>query len=125
MSLPAYGADATGFVRVASCDFLEGCHLSLVRFQKRNMEKTIVLPLPCALEIIGEDWLDVNGKECSMQGRCETVAKSRIQIMRVSHRWMRMRAVFGNFAVEFNDGRKLEGSFKAKEVRSSTLLICE
>lgn len=128
-SLRADGADATGFVRYEECGLMVANHLYLERFQSHNLEKVILLKLPGPLEEVPKDWFGVPVTDCSGPSQCTTAATAKIQLLHVSYlwwgKWRRRRQVSGNFAVQFPDGRKLEGSFEAKVRKSSTEIICE
>ena len=63
--------------------------------------------------------MDLEGMRCGPD-ECEPARKSRIQIVR----WSR-RSVLGNFEVEFKDGSTLKGSFRMKNIKPSTEIICE
>jgi hypothetical protein len=120
---PTYGSGATGTVRFVSCELLNELRLELVRFQKKNLENGLAFRLPMNLETYKNEWMEV-GTDCSQRGRCETV-RGKIQILHVSYAWRSMRAISGNFAVAYIDGRKLEGSFSAKGIQPRTEIICE
>jgi hypothetical protein len=95
-----------------------------VRFQKKNLEKTLVFKI----YDVGDhekDWIEVPGMECTSLGQCETAVSSKVRILRMSYGRRNIRAVSGNFVVSFKDGRILEGSFSAKGVQPSTEIICE
>jgi hypothetical protein len=120
---PTYGSDATGTVRFVSCEVLNQLRLELVRFQKKNLENGLAFRLPMNLETHKNEWMEV-GMDCPQRGRCETV-RGRIQILHVSYGRRIVTALFGNFAVTYIDGRKLEGSFSAKGIQPSEEIICE
>jgi hypothetical protein len=123
---PTYASDATGSVKFASCDSPLRYSLELTRIQKKTLRKALVFRIPDLGFLANEkDWMEVPGVECKTPDQCETAVSSKIQIMRVSHRWGNLRRVSGNFVVAFKDGRKLEGSFSAKEIRPLTRIICE
>lgn len=97
-----------------------------MRFHKKDLEKTLAFKLPGDWVLEHEkDWMEVPGMECTGLGQCETVVRTKIQILHVSHRWRSARVVFGNFVVSLNDGRKLEGSFSARFIKPSAQIICE
>jgi hypothetical protein len=78
-----------------------------------------------ALDYMDKDFIDEPGMECAEPQPCEAAAKSKIQVLHVSHRWPKTGEVSGNSMVEFQDGRKFEGSFKAKERKREASFICE
>lgn len=116
----ATGSDATGTVRYYSCSQFRSYHLDLTRFKGRTQEKSIVFIIPgggVLEQIVHEKkWTAAEAMACAgpWPGVCESFVDSKIQTLRVTHRWKRYREVSGNFAVEFQDGRKLKGSFTAK-----------
>jgi hypothetical protein len=117
----AQGSDATGAVRVVSCDFFERYRLELVRVQGKNMEKLLAFKLPGYIGSQREDeWIDGPGMECTRLGECESVGGGRVRITHVSN-----RSLTGNFVISFKDGRKLEGSFSAKWMKRPKDFICE
>jgi hypothetical protein len=128
-SLPAWGTDATGFVREEGCDLMSANHLHLERFDDRATQKTIILNLPSPLEYVPKDWFDVPGMECTGPQQCVPAAYAKIQVLRLSHlwwgKWTRRHEMSGKYAVKINDGTVLEGSFQAKFRKSSKELICE
>jgi hypothetical protein len=84
----------------------------------------IVLKIPVDRTLEHDkDWIDVPAMECTGRDQCE-VALGKIQIVRFWYLWRSIR-LRGNFVVDFKDGRKLEGSFKAKEIRPPQTIICE
>jgi hypothetical protein len=105
--------------------------LDLTRFKGRTLDKYNVFTIPGggALEYVADEkkWIAVEGMACAgpWPGVCESLVDSKIQILRVTHRWGRCRTVSGNFAVEFQGGRKLKGSFTAKFKLPRRPIICE
>jgi hypothetical protein len=99
-----------------------------VRYRKQALPNPIVfsLPDPLSLEEFAVDWWDWTASACAGPDRCEEITKSRLQGVHVSFKWWRWPRTFsGNFAVEFKDGRKLQGSFKARFIKPKTTFICE
>jgi len=45
-SLPAHGADTTGFIRFNSCTFMEQLRLELISYRGRKLGRTIILRIP-------------------------------------------------------------------------------
>ncbi len=125
------GSDATGSIRFASCSLSETYRLELVSFQKKKLEKVLVLTLPTDGFLRNleneKDWIEVPGEECARSGQCRFVMKSKVQILHVSFfsKLRSVSAISGNFQVSFSDGRKLEGSFGAKGIKPGTEIICE
>jgi hypothetical protein len=119
--LPTFAADATGFVRYEDCSISEGNRIHLERFQGKALRKPIIFKVPMALAYVGTDFLEVHAMECTKPDNCEAAVKSRIQILHVSN----VQEVSGNFFVEFQDGRKLEGSFNAIHFKPVKPLVCE
>jgi hypothetical protein len=123
----ATGSDASGTVRFHSCKFISRYRLDLTRYKGRALDKSNVFVVPNDWVLEHEKgWMAVEGMACAgpWPGDCERLVESRIQILRVTHRWKRHR-ISGNFAVEFQGGRKLEGSFTAKFKLPPKLTICE
>jgi hypothetical protein len=127
--IPAASAtDASGLMRPASCSFSERYRLRLIGFQTEGLEKALEFKVPDEFVLEREkDWIDVPlTVECVPSAQCEILARSKIQILRVSHDWRgSLKSVSGKFVVRLNDGRKIEGNFNAKYVKPSTLSICE
>lgn len=126
-SLPAYGSDATGFFRFGSCTYFETYRLELVRFHKQKPEKSMVFMLPgdWTLERWSKEWSATPAMECTPSGQCEAAPRSAINISRVSRRWGAIRAISGSFAIQSKDGKRIEGSFRAKFIKPATKIICE
>ena len=96
-----------------------------MRFRKQKLETTIAFTLPGFLNAFPKEWTRVEGLQCVGLNACDPIPYSRIRIVRVSHsRWRSMR-LSGDFEVRLSDGRKLEGSFEAKEIKPSKDVICE
>ena len=121
-SQPANGSDATGFVRFESCTFFEMYRLEIMHYQGQNVEKTLTFKIP---GYFSKDWIEVPAMECDGPDKCDFSAKSKVQILRASNGRGFLKAISGNFAVEFNNGRKLEGSFRAKGIKPPQEIICE
>jgi hypothetical protein len=84
------------------------------------------LPKTIEFHVLGEigfqlyanQWVDSRGPEGAKF--------SQIQIVQLSHHWWRGTVMSGNFVVVFVDGKKLQGSFKAKYVKPpGGLFICD
>ncbi len=125
-SPPAYGSDATGFVEYGCSVF--PYRLALVRYRKQKLPNPIWfhLPRPEYLKEFTKDWAE--GWDASQCGadRCEEIAKDKLQGVHASYRWRRWPRTFsGNFSIEYKDGRKLQGSFKAKFIKPKTQILCE
>ena len=129
LSAFAHAVDATGVLRYEECGLMTANHLHLDQFRHHDLHKTVLLKLPGPLEEAPKDWFDVPGMECIGPQQCIPAAKAKIQLLRVSHRWwgrwIKRTVVSGNYAVEFKDGTKLEGSFKAKVRNPTQKIICE
>jgi len=122
----ATGSDATGTVQFHSCYAPQYFRLDLTRYRGRALDKADVFLIPDLWFLVHEkaekDWFAVDGMVCAgpLPGVCESVADAKIQILRIS-----AKRVSGNFAVEFQDGQKLKGSFTAKFIWPREEIICE
>jgi hypothetical protein len=132
-SLQTLAVEAKGFVRPEACSFFESDRLHLVSIGNHKLNKPIVLKFPGegAWDYLLNTWSEVSGADCSADDRCESVAHSKIRIQYVARgifipfRGRRINGISGDFAVEFSDGRKLEGSFRAKTRKPEHQMICE
>lgn len=132
-SLPSYAADAVGFIRPENCNEFVGTSIYLQKLRDRKLSRTIVLKVPSVylLETWPGDWFDVPGMECATASQCVNASHSKVRISRVSEaRSVPLfkktpSAVEGSFSIEFRDGRRIEGSFKAKFRRPEKPMICE
>ena len=123
----ATGSDATGVVRFHSCSQFKFFRLDLTRFKGRVLDEANVFIIPGGWVLEHEKgWMAADAMACAgpWPGVCESFVDSKIQILRVTHRWGRHR-VSGNFAVEFQGGRKLKGSFTAKFKLPRKPIICD
>src|SRR5258708_7263254 len=111
---PASATDASGSMRLASCDFFERYRLKLVGFQTEGMEKALEFKVPDEYVLEHEkDWIEVDGMvECTPSAQCQIFAPSKIQILRVSRGWRgSLKSISGKFVVTLNDGRKIQANF--------------
>ena len=111
------------------CDFIAVRHyrLDLTRFKGRALDKCNVFMIPGDGFLESEKgWMAVEGMACAgaWPGICEDLVESKIQVLRVTHRLGRHR-ISGNFAVEFQGGQKLKGSFTAKFKLPRKPIICD
>jgi hypothetical protein len=134
-SLPSVAVEAQGFVRPESCSLYEplrgdGLHLTSLDGQRPRKEVVLVFPNEGSWYYLLNTWYDTTGAYCP-SGDCERIthAKFRIQHIHsgtfIPFRGRRINGVSGDFSVEFHDGRKLEGTFKAKARNPVQQLICE
>ena len=119
-----FGADAKGYVRPEDCSFM-GNHIYLEHFRSHVLSRPLVLEVPYYLDAMPKDFVDVPGRRCADRAQCESAVSSKVQILRVSHRWPHRGHVAGNFQMEFPDGAKFNGSFEVKPRRRDQSLICE
>ncbi len=132
-SLPSHAAEATGYVRPEACDLMTRAHLHLEKLRGRKLDTPIVLEIPESYgwDTVLNSWLDVPGMECVRPNQCQNAAHSKIQITRVSSRFSLRRmgrmidGLSGNFEIDPVDGKKVEGSFKAKIRKPAKGFICE
>ncbi len=124
-ALPAYGSDATGALGW-TCSIAERFRLTLAHVRGLNSEETLVFSLFGNPEIFEQkDWMETSAACVTPRRFCGDIAKSEVQILRVSYRENAIKAISGKFAVEFKDGRKLRGSYSAKGIKPPTGIICE
>lgn len=134
-SLPSVAVEAKGFVRPESCSVYEplggdGLHLTSIDGHRPNKQVVIVFPTEGAWYYLLNTWSDTTGAYCR-SADCELIAHAKFRIRHISQglfipfRGRRINGVSGDFSVEFNDGRKLEGTFKAKTKKSVQQLICD
>jgi hypothetical protein len=117
-SVHAFGADATGVFR-PTCESVYQYLLDITTFRGHRLGK------PIQLQVLGEVGLDLYPKQWVDSPRNDDIKSSRIQVLHLSHHGWRSE-MSGNFEIVFGDGRKLEGSFKAKYVKPlGGPLICE
>jgi hypothetical protein len=115
-------------MRFASCSFFERYNLKLVGFKTEGSEKLIELKVPDEWVLEHEkDWIEGSAMvECAPSSPCQIFARSRIQILHVSHGWRgSLKSISGKFAITLIDGRKIDGNFSAKYIKPPTLGICE
>jgi hypothetical protein len=132
-SISTFAAEAKGFIRAESCSFLESNRLHLVEIDKRKLSKSIVLRFPGQgiWENLLNSWQEVDGADCTGSDHCATVAHAKVKLDRISssafipfHK-RRVQEIAGRFAVELDDGSKIEGSFVAKALKPEHPMICE
>ena len=112
-----FGDDATGDLRPI-CGFLINS-LDITNFEGRRVEN------PIQFKVLGDFGLQSSLNEWIDSPYPVDATVSRVQVVRLSRHWWRTIEMFGNFVIVFGDGRKLEGSFKAKYVKPQRILICE
>jgi hypothetical protein len=118
LTVRAFGSDAIGVLH-PMCGSPYQYLLEITNYQGHRLEKTI------QLKVLGESGLQLYANQW-VDSPCQDDAKScRIQIVHLSRHWWRTMEMSGNFEIVFDDGRKLEGSFKAKYVKPSGSFICE
>jgi hypothetical protein len=125
--LPGFvcGREARGVFRFQSCEVARQYRLTLTQSPKQQASNVIELDLPhdWGLENLTKDWLEVTGWACKGEGQCESIA-GKIRNVHL-HGWRSLNGISGEFAVEFRDGRKLEGAFRAKYIKPASEIVCE
>jgi len=118
LTLRAFASDAVGVLH-PMCGFPYQYILEITDYRGHRLEETI------KLKVLGDYPLQLEGGQWVDSPRDDDAKSSRIQIVHVSrHRWRTME-MLGNFEIVLIDGRRLEGSFKAKYVKPQGLFICE
>jgi hypothetical protein len=117
-SVRAFGSDATGVLHPA-CGFPYQYLLDITNFRGHRLEKTI------RFKVLGEYGLQLGANQWVDSPRDDDAKSSRIQVVHLSRHWWRTLEMSGNFEIVFLDGRKLEGSFKAKYVKPPGQFICD
>jgi hypothetical protein len=135
VSLPSFAVEATAFIRAESCSLynpLGGNALHLTSIDGRQPKKPVVVVFPTegAWYYLLNTWNDTTGAHCPDR-KCEPIAHAKFRIQHISKsifvpfRGRIINGASGDFSIELADGKKLEGSFKAKTRKPSTQLICE
>jgi len=116
--LQAFGANAIGVLH-PMCGIPYGYLLYITSFQGHRLEKAIRFKVfgDYGLKLYANQWVD--------SPRDDDAKSSRIRVVHVSRHWWQPMEMSGDFEIVFADGRKLEGSFKAKYVKPPGLFICE
>jgi hypothetical protein len=117
-SVIAFGSDATGTL-YPTCDFAYPYLLDLTTFRGHRLEKAI------EFHVLGEYGFQLYANQWVDSRSPGDARVSRIQIVSMSSHWWRAMVMSGNFIVEFTDGKRLEGSFRAKYVKPPGDFICE
>ena len=129
-----YAVDATGFARTAGCSIVDGEHLQLEKFRGEKLPSPIILRIPqppAWPTLLDFGWFDVSAENCDPHDRCQFVTHSKIRVLHVSNSWFIpfrgriVNGISGEFHVEFPDGRRMEGTFKAKVRESHSKGTCE
>jgi len=130
-----FAAEAKGFVRLESCPvyrLLEADGLHLTSLDGRRPAKPVVLRFPTegAWYNVLNSWIDTSSDYCPGDN-CEAVVHAKFRIQHISKgiilpfRGRRIHGVSGDLVIEFSDGRRFEGPFRANVRKSVTELICE
>jgi len=117
-SVRAFGVDATGVLR-PECGLPYQYLLDITNFRGHRLGRTI------QFQVLGDYGLQLHANQWVDSPRQDDAKLSRIQIVHLSRHWWRTMEMSGNFVIVFADGRKLEGSFKAKYVKPPGPFICE
>jgi len=131
-ALPSSAVDARGFVRGESCSFSTGSRLYLESVDGHRLPKPIALSFfsESAWDYILNDPLPNLPAGCPRADQCASVANASLTLRHVSRsvfvpfRARRINGISGDFTVQLSDGRKFEGTFKAKVRHPKTPLIC-
>jgi hypothetical protein len=134
-SLPSLAVEAKGFVRPELCSLYNplggnGLHLTSIDGHRPREPVVLVFPTEGAWYYLLNTSNDTTGAYCR-SADCEPIGHAKFRIQHISQgifipfRGRRIQGVSGDFAIEFKDGRKLEGSFRAKTRKLVTQLICE
>lgn len=126
---------ATGFVRPETCSLYntlggDALHFTSINGRRPRKAVALVFPTEGAWYYLQNIWHDTTGAYC-LGGDCEPITYAKFRINHVSKgifvpfRGRRIDGVSGDFEIEFSNGRKLKGSFKAKTRKPVTQLICE
>ena len=85
-----------------------------------------MIPEEIFWERLGDKWYDYPGLGCS-SAECQRATHSKVQVLHISRsfRLRRITDISGNFVVDLNDGRKINGSFRAKVHPLPKGAICE
>jgi len=118
LSFRAFGGDAIGVLH-PMCGFPYQYLLEITNYQGHRLEKRL------QFKVLGESGIQLYANQWVDSPRQDDAKSSRIQIVHLSRHWWQTMAIAGNFEIVFEDGRKLEGSFKAKYVKPRGLFICE
>ena|SRR5271165_2260232 len=113
----AFGSDAVGVLH-PMCGVFQYL-LEITNYQGHRLEK------PIQFNVLGESSLQLYPNQWVDSPRADNAKSSRVQIVHVSRHWWRTMEMSGSFEIVFDDGRKLEGPFKAKYVKPPRLVICE
>ena len=117
-SVRSFGSDAIGVLRPV-CGGPYEYLLDITYFRGHRLEKTI------QFKVLGDYGLRLNANQWIDSPLQDHARSSRIQVRHLSRHWWRTMEMSGNFEIVFDDGRKLEGSFRAKYVKPPGDFICE
>lgn len=108
----------------------DGLHLTTI--DGRHPRKSVVLKFPTegSWYYVLNTWTDTTSGYCPSDN-CETVARAKYRIQHIStgifipFRGRRIHGVSGDLIIEFSDGRRFEGIFRAKLRKPVVQFICE
>jgi hypothetical protein len=118
LTLPASASDAGGVLH-PTCGFPYQYILEITNHRGQQLEQ------PIKFKVLGDLGLQLYPNQWVDSPRDDDAKSSRIQVLRVSRHWWRPMEMTGNLEIVFIDGRKLEGSFKARYVKPPAPIICE
>jgi len=119
----AYADRASGTLKFASCSPMERNRLTLTRVPGLEAGATVELKLPLTADSrdLASDWLPgVDAWVCRGRQGCDAVIKSRTRITRSS-----LTTISGDFEIEFIDGKKIQGPFRATKQKLGKRATCE
>jgi hypothetical protein len=117
-----YAGDARGWFQ----EDCSGAALHITKFAGNVAGEELVLrwssgsPLPFQL-LEGYGWVDVNGKLCSWDGKCQEASTAKVSLQ---NRTGSAKRISGKYAIDFA-GQHLAGEFVVKFRRQKHVAICE
>jgi hypothetical protein len=104
----------------------------LISIEHRRAAKPIVLKFPTegALYHVLNTWIDTTSGHCP-RNDCEAVVHAKFRIQHISKgifipfRGRRIHGVSGDITIEFSNGTRFDGSFRAKLRKPVVQFICE
>jgi hypothetical protein len=128
----SFAGEANGFLRRESCSFLDSYRLHLIDFDDRKLDKPIVLKFPGqgAWYSLVNTWQELVGEDCTRSYQCQGITHAKVYVEHVSRAALphlgarRIIAISGKFELEYSNGRKLEGSFRAKTRQPEHRMDC-
>lgn len=113
-----------GVVRRVSCELFREYTLELTGFGGRGHRDRLLFRIPRPDLTLPAEWIDLPPEECG-QKLCSPGIRGKLQFTSRSEGSRGITSLSGNFVVDFEDGQKLEGAFKAKGIPDPARIICE